>query len=74
MAANTTLKGRRRDFPSGPVVKNPPSSVEDAGSIPSWGTRIPHTEGQLNLCTAREDHRLQEMTLNAARETQHSQK
>ena len=36
------------DFPGGPVVKNPPSSAGDAGSIPGWGTKIPHTAGQLS--------------------------
>ena len=27
------------DFPSGPVVKNPPASAGDAGSIPVWELR-----------------------------------
>ena len=36
-----------RDFPGGPVVKNPPSNAGDAGSIPGKGTRIPHATGQL---------------------------
>ena len=36
------------DFPGGPVVKNPPSNAGDAGSIPGWGTEIPHTTGQLS--------------------------
>ena len=39
----------RRDFPGGPVVKNPPSNAGDAGSIPGRGTRIPHAVGQLSL-------------------------
>ena len=26
-----------RDFVGGPVVKNPPSSAEDAALIPAWG-------------------------------------
>ena len=26
-----------RGFPGGPVVKNPPSSAGDSGSIPWWG-------------------------------------
>ena len=30
------------DFPGAPVVKTPPSNAEDAGSIPGWGTKIPH--------------------------------
>ena len=43
-------KGRRRKgFPGGPVVKNPPSNAGDVGSIPGRGTKIPHAMGQLNL-------------------------
>ena len=37
------------DFPGGPVVKNPPASVRDEGSIPGQGTKIPHAMGQLSL-------------------------
>ena len=37
------------DFPGGPVVKNPPSNEGGAGSIPGWGTKIPHAAGQLSL-------------------------
>ena len=37
-----------RDFPGGPVVKNPPYNARDMGSIPGWGTRIPHAAGQLS--------------------------
>ena len=40
-----------RDFPGGPVVKNPPSNARDAGLIPGGRTKIPHAAGQLNLCT-----------------------
>ena len=37
------------------MVKNPPSNAGDAGSIPGWGTRIPHATGQLRLrATTRE--------------------
>ena len=36
-----------RDIPGGPVVKNPPSNAGDTGSIPGWGTKIPHAAGQL---------------------------
>ena len=36
-----------RDFPGGPVVKNPPSNARDAGSIPGRGPRIPYAAGQL---------------------------
>ena len=40
-----------RDFPGGPVVKDPPSSAGDVGSIPGQGTKIPHALGQLSPCT-----------------------
>ena len=29
------------------VVQNPPSNAGDTGSIPGWGTKIPHAAGQL---------------------------
>ena len=38
-----------RDFPGGPVVKNPPYNAGNAGSIPGQGTKIPHAAGQLSL-------------------------
>ena len=40
-----------RDFPGGPVVKNPPSNAGDASSIPGRGTKIPYAAGQLSLCS-----------------------
>ena len=36
-----------RDFPGGPVVKNPPSNAGNTGSVPSGGTKIPHESEQL---------------------------
>ena len=36
-----SLKGYR-DIPDGPVVKILPCNAQDTGSIPSWGTKIPH--------------------------------
>ena len=50
------------DFPGDPVVKNPPSNAGDAGSIPGWGTKIPHAVGQLSLHTTTTEpahHKLQ---------------
>ena len=48
-------KNASQDFPAGPVVKNPPSNAGYVGSIPGWGTKIPHAEGQLSLhATTRE--------------------
>ena len=44
-----TYKTSRRDFPGGPVVKNPPSNAGDTSSIPGQGTKIPHATGQLSL-------------------------
>ena len=34
------------DFPGGPVVENPPSNAEVAGSIPDQGIQIPHAPRQ----------------------------
>ena len=31
------------DFPGGPVVKNLPCNAGVMGSIPDWGTKIPHS-------------------------------
>ena len=39
-----------RDFPRGPVVKNPPCNAGDAGSIPGQGTHIPYAMEQLRPC------------------------
>ena len=40
-----------QDFPSGPVVRNPPCNAGDVGLIPDQGTRIPHAVRHLNLYT-----------------------
>ena len=43
------------DFPGGPEVKNLPCNAGIAGSIPDWGTKIPHAMGLLTPCaTTRE--------------------
>ena len=41
-----------RDFPGSPVVKNPPSSAGDGGSIPGQGTKTPHVTGRLQLLSS----------------------
>ena len=41
-------KIKNRDFPGGPVVKNPSSNAGDMGSIPGRGTKIPHAAVQLS--------------------------
>ena len=42
------LKDLPRDFPGGPVIKNPPCDAGDTGSIPGQGTKIPHTTEKLS--------------------------
>ena len=41
-----------RDFPGGTVVKNPPYSLGDVGSISGRGIKIPHGVEQLSPCDA----------------------
>ena len=48
MPEETGIKSNMWDFPGGPVVKNPPSSAGDVGSIPGQGTKIPHAIKQLS--------------------------
>ena len=44
-----------KDFPGGPVVKNPLCKVGDVGSIPGPGTKILHAAEQPSSCvTTRE--------------------
>ena len=37
-----------KDFPGGPVVKNPLCNAGDMGSTPGQGTKIPHALEQLS--------------------------
>lgn len=39
--AKDALRGNRRDFPSGPVVRTSPSSAGGAGSIPGQRAKSP---------------------------------
>ena len=57
-----------KDFPGGPVVKNPPSDAEDVGSVPSQRTKIPHVTGQLS------PHATIKENPHATTKAQHSQK
>ena len=41
-----------RNFPGGPVVKNPPANTGNTSSIPGQRTKIPYTLGQLSLSVA----------------------
>ena len=42
----------RWECSGGPVLKNPPFSAGDAGSIPGLRTKIPRTTRQLSPCSA----------------------
>ena len=48
MSQRGHIKTPHRDFPGGPVVKNPPYNAGDVGLIPGQGTKIPHATGQLS--------------------------
>ena len=39
---------QNRNFPGGPVVKNPPGNIGDTGSI--WPGKLPHATEQLSPC------------------------
>ena len=47
-AGKFSLKMSYREFPDSSVVKNPPCNAGDTGLMPSQGTKIPHTAGQLS--------------------------
>ena len=49
---NVIKSYNNRDFPGGSVLKNPPCSAGNTGSIPGWGTKIPHSAEQLSPHTA----------------------
>ena len=54
--AKNLSKDQPRDFPGGPVVKNPPCNAEDLGLVPGLGTKIPLAAGRLkSLCTTAKD-------------------
>ena len=42
----------KRDFPGGPVVKNPPDNAGDGGEILGWGNKISHPSEQPSLWAA----------------------
>ena len=52
MELEKTQKQQTWGFPGGPGVKNLPWNAGDLGSIPGWGTRIPHAEEHLSLRAA----------------------
>ena len=46
--ANSIMKEKNKDFPDGPVDKNPPTSARGTCLIP-WCRKIPHIMEQLSL-------------------------
>ena len=48
---NVIKSYNNRDFPGGPVLKNPPANSGDAGLIPGQATKILHAMGKLNSRT-----------------------
>ena len=53
LGANTQKPGLR-DFPGGPVVKNPPCNAGDVGSIPGLGTKTLQSVERLCLTATTE--------------------
>ena len=49
---NVIRSCKNRDFPGGPVLQPPPCSQGNMGSMPGWGTKVPHTAEQLSPHTA----------------------
>ena len=45
------------DFPSGPVIRNPPANAGDMGLIPGPRTKIPHASRQLSPTRSSEAHK-----------------
>ena len=52
-----------RDFPGGPVVKNPPAIAGDFGMISGPETEIPHVPGQLSMQAVTTEVHILEPTL-----------
>ena len=55
------------------MVKNPPSNAGDMSSILGWGTKTPHSTGQLNLYHNNRNPYTVMKILHAATKTQSSQ-
>ena len=60
------IKKSFREFPGGPMVKNPPSSADGEGLIPGWGTKIPHATEQLSPRALEPTHAAQLESLHTA--------
>ena len=47
-----SINTKKRAFPDGPIVKNPPCNAGNEGSIPDWKTEIPCAMELLSPCAA----------------------
>ena len=47
LSPTLSLKSKSGISLVGPVVKNLPSTAGEVGSIPGWGTKIPHASGAM---------------------------
>ena len=53
MPSETCYKSKvTRDFPGGPVVKNPCNAGDVESLVPCRGTKIPHASEQLSPCAS----------------------
>ena len=52
------FKGQMRDFPGGPMVKNPPCNAGESGLMLGQGTKIPQDEQQLSPNTAKQINKI----------------
>ena len=50
MNRSVTVKFSNRDLTGGQVVKSLPCNAGDVGSVPGWGTKIPHAAEHLSPC------------------------
>ena len=50
LSPTLSLKSKSGISLVGPVVKNLPSSAGEVGSIPGWGTKIPHAGRAMGPC------------------------
>ena len=60
-------KAKKRDFPGSPVVKNPPSSAGDEGSIPGQRTISHMPQGNYWAHSPQQRHHVPRLRPNAAK-------
>ena len=55
-AAKAVFKRKFLDFSGGPMVRNPPANVGDAGPMPGQRAKIPHVSWPENQNTKQKQH------------------